>query len=160
MVKLIIIMPELFTSINPIDFKNCDENYRFTIIKFDTNQVDISIFTPSEWEQIETINMFFKQRQKWENDESDELYIWSMSKDNPNSSNVIAYREKIHWFDNELKKKFGTEFENIDCDYGNSNEIQSGIKMLSKANVVEINKLRKWFCKHFKQLDQYYHELK
>ena len=153
-------MTELFTSINPIDSKDCDENYRFTIIKFDTNQVDISIFTPSEWEQIETINMFFKQRQTWENEESDELYTWSISKDNPIISNEIEYRKKIHWFDNELKKKFGTNFENIDCDYGDENEIQSGIKMLSKANVVEINKLRKWFLKNFNQLNQYYNELK
>jgi hypothetical protein len=153
-------MTELFTNINPIDSKNNQESYRFTIIKFDTNQVDLSVFTPNEWEQIETINMFFKQRQSWEADESDELYSWSMSKENPNQSNVIAYREKIHWFDNELKKIFGSKFENIDCDCGDENEIQSGIRILSKANVVEINKLRKWFCKNFNQLDQYYQELK
>ncbi len=149
-------MRELFKCVNPMGSnKKLVQTYRYTIVKLGDNLFDISVFTSEEWEHLETINECFIQRQHWEANESDAIYSLES-----NREENIQYRKKIRWFDNELKKIFGIKFNDIDYDCGDEDGIALEIKILSKINVVETNKLRMWFVNNYQQLYEYYGELK
>jgi hypothetical protein len=149
---------ELFTVNNLINFNvnqinnkyNIDQYYYWTIIFTNDNNVDISIFTENEWNKLKVFNECFTERRNLELNNDDNSL---------NCEQTLRYKNKIHWFDDNMEKSFKITFNKLEFDYGNEDEIVSNIKVLMKSNDVTTNKLRKWIILNYQILNKHYVEL-
>ncbi len=141
----------MFTEPEVVKFTESDDLFRYIICKTNDN-IDMSIFTESEWEKLMSISQSNRKKQHELEDLTDYSYTWFFDLTKTNSEENSQRQNPKEFMDEQLEKAFGIKFSDLEPKFGTRKELRKIFEILDfqiTDKTVTKDQVRKWFVDNY-----------